>query len=369
MSYQLGRMGIAEGMALVFILLLPRIFLTAPATNAAAVATAGWWMVIVSGFPAILSVIAWVYILQQTPGDFFSVSEELLGRVGAWLVTIVFIIVSFLNAALLLRQFAENTLLTALPQMEFSFIVGWYVFVAALGALLGLEALARGTYLLLPLSVFSLLLVLLLLAPNYDTYNLAPWQGYGLIPSLKYGMQTAGINIGALILVMVAPAMQNVRTFKWASIFGIMGSVLIKAISVMVFTMVFGVATASEKTLPFFDMARLVYLSRYLQRIEALFIILWVIVGLLGIAISLYIGTYLITRLLKLPALEPLIPLSAYIIAQLAMIPPDIATVIRLDGLVINNFFTAGLVAIPLLLLVASIVKAIKKGDASCPSD
>ena len=369
MSYQPGRMGIAEGMALVFIILLPRIFLTTPANDAATVATASWWMIIVSGLLTILTIIAWVYILQQNPGDLFSISEKLLGRIGAWLVTITCIVFFFLNAALLLRQFAENTLLTALPQMEFSFIIGWYAFVVALGALLGLEALARGTYLLLPISVFSILIVLLLLAPNYDTYNLAPWQGYGLLPSLKHGIQNAGTNFGALILVIVAPAMQNVRTFKWASILGIMGCVFLKALSIMVFTMVFGIVVASEKTLPFFEMARLVYLSRYLQRIEALFIILWVIVGLLGIAISLYMGAYLITRLLKLPALKPIIPLSAYIIAQLAMIPPDIATVIRIDGFVIANFFTTSLFILTPLLLVASMMKTIKKGGQSCSSD
>ncbi|WP_094602670.1 hypothetical protein SPSIL_024860 [Sporomusa silvacetica DSM 10669] len=369
MSYQPGRMGIAEGMALVFIILLPRVFLTAPANEAAAVATAGWWVPIVAGLPAILTIIAWGYIFQHTPGDLYSVSEQLVGRVGAWVVTSICIGIFFLNAALLLRQFAENTLLTALPKIEFSFIVGWYAFVAALGARLGLEALARGTYLLLPISVFSLLIVLLLLASNYDTYNLAPWQGYGLLPSLKQGMHEAGFNVGALILVIIAPAMQNNRTFKWASILGIMGGVLIKAFSLMVFILVFGVAVASEKTLPFFEMARLVYLSHYLQRIEALFIILWVIVGLLGIAISLYLGAYLITRLLKLPALKPLIPLSAYIIAQLAMIPPDIATVIRIDGFVIANFFTTSLFILTPLLLVASMMKTIKKGGQSCSSD
>ena len=369
MSYQPGRMGIAEGMALVFVILLPRVFLTAPANETAVVATAGWWAPIVAGLPAILTIIAWGYILQHTSGDLHSVSEQLVGRVGAWVVTSVCIAIFFLNAALLLRQFAENTLLTALPKMEFSFIVGWYALVAALGARLGLEALARGAYLLLPISVFSLLIVLLLLAPNYDTYNLVPWQGYGLLPSFKRGMQESGNNVGALILVIVAPAMQNIRTFKWAGILGIIGSVLIKALSMLVFIMVFGVAVASEKVLPFFEMARLVYMSRYLQRIEALFIILWVIAGLLGIAVSLYMGAYLITRLLKLPALKPIIPLSAYIIAQLAMIPPDIATVIRIDGFVIANFFTTSLFILTPLLLVASMMKTIKKGGQSCSSD
>lgn len=361
MSYQSGRMGIAEGMAIVFIMLFPRIFLTTPANTVHAATTAAWWVIIVAGLPAILAIFAWGYILKQTPGDLFSISEKLLGRAGAWLITIMGIMVSFIDAALMLRQFAENTLLTALPQVEFSFIVGWYAFIAALGAILGLEALARGTYLLLPMSVMGLLLVLLLLVPYYDIYNLTPWRGYGIITSLQTGIQLSGINIGGIILVIVFPAMQNIHTFKWASIFGVLLGTFIKALSFLIFIMVFGVATASEKTLPFFEMARLVYLNRYFQRIEALFIILWVIVGLLGIALSLYMGTFLITRLLKLPALQPLIPLSAYIVAQLSMLPPDIATVIRLDSFIISHFFTLALFINTLLLLIATIVKSKKR--------
>lgn len=368
MSYQPGRMGIAEGMALVFIMLFPRIFLTTPANAVSATATAAWWVVIASGLPILLAIWVWIYILQQTPGDFVSVAEKLLGRAGAWLVTITAIAVSFIDSALMLRQFAENTLLTALPQVEFSFVIGWYAFIAALGAILGLEALARGSYLLLPLSVLGLLLVLLLLAPYYDVYNLAPWRGYGVITSLQNAIHRSGINIGGLILVIVSPAMQNIQTFKWASIFGVMSGLFIKAISILVFIMVFGVTTAGEKTLPFFEMARLVYLNRYLQRIEAVFIILWVIGGLLGIALSLYVGTYLITRLFNLPALQPLIPLSAYIVAQLAMLPPDIATVIRLDNFIVSNFFTLALFGITALLLTATIIKAKKRRPRHVPA-
>ncbi|MBP2635930.1 MAG: spore germination protein (amino acid permease) [Firmicutes bacterium] len=361
MSYQPGRMGIAEGMALVFIMLFPRIFLTTPANAIAAVTTAAWWVVIVSGLPVILAIFAWIYIFRQTPGDLFSVSEKLLGRVGAWLVTVAAIMVFFIDAALVLRQFAENTLLTALPQVEFSFIVGWYTLIAALGALLGLEALARGTYLLFPMSVMGLILVLLLLAPYYDVYNLTPWRGYGLLASLQTGILQSGINISGLILVIVSPAMQNIQTFKWASIFGVTSGLFIKSLTLFIFTMVFGVATASEKTLPFFEMSRLVYINRYFQRIEALFIILWVIGGLLGISLGLYMGTFLITRLLKLPALQPLIPLSAYIVAQMAMVPPDIATVIRLDNYLISHFYTATLFIITLVLLIAAFVKSKKR--------
>lgn len=366
MSYHPGRMGLAEGTALVFIILFPRVFLTAPANMVTIAASAGWWVDILAAIPAIIAVLIIRYVYQYVQGDIVNVAERLFGRMGAWLFSILGIIVFFTNAAILLRQFAENTLLTALPQIEFSFIVGWYAVVVALAAWFGLETLARGTYLLMPMSIFSLLAVLLLLVPYYDIYNLTPWVGKGILPSLKQTVLTAGINTGGLILMVVAPALQNLRTFTWASIFGIVSSVSIKGLSIMVFTMVFGVNGATEKILPFFEMARLVYLSRYVQRIESLFIILWVVVGVLGIAISIYMGTYFITRMLLLPTMRPLIPLSAYLIAQLAMMPPDIATVIRLDSLFVVTVFNAGLYLMPTAMLLAVLWHKRKGRAHSC---
>ena len=142
--------------------------------------------------------------------------------------------------------------------------------------------------------------------------------------AVQSGIHGVGFNVGVLSLVFLSSAFQNAKTIKSAAIYALGGSIVLRIVYMLVYTMVFGVAIGGEKTMPFFELARLVYVNQYIQRIEALFIVVWVVFGLMAIAGSMYIGLYLIVVLLKLPALRPIVPLGAMIVANLAMLPPNI---------------------------------------------
>jgi hypothetical protein len=126
-------------------------------------------------------------------------------------------------------------------------------------------------------------------------------------------------------------------------------------VTLFVFLIVFGVTVGQEKALPFYEMARLVYLGRFFQRVEALFIILWVIYGILAIAMNLYIGLYLYTRLFKLETMRPLIPTTVILIASLASLPTDVTAVIQLEVQAVQTVFNVGLYGIPGILFLASL--------------
>jgi hypothetical protein len=115
-----------------------------------------------------------------------------------------------------------------------------------------------------------------------------------------------------------------------------------------------------EKTLPFFEMSRLVYLSRYVQRIEALFIVIWVITGLLAIAINIFAALYLVARPLGLPSLRPLVPVMAMIVVNLAVIPHDIGAVVAADNSLVV-VLSVGVYGGPLLLTAMAYLKGRRK--------
>lgn len=365
MSYQPGRMGVAEGIGLCLMVTLPRIFLTTPAFSIGNVKNLAWIEPLVATGGALAMFFLLFWVMRRVKGDFFTVCEKLLGRAGAWLITLFYIVVFIADAGLLLRQFAENTLITALPYAQFSLIILWYIFFAAALVYFGVESIARASYLILPFVVFGTTAVIVMLVPFYDVYRLLPWEGSGLGVALTQGLVAAGFNVGGLLLPILAGQFQNMRTLKLATSYGIGLSGLLCSLLVLFFILAFGVAQAEEKTLPFFEMARLVYLSRYLQRIEALFIIIWVVVGLVSIAINLYLALYLISRLLKLPSLQPLIPAVGFIVVNLAVIPPDINSVIELDGYLVTMFFSVAMYGPPALIVLAYLVK--KRGGGLWP--
>ncbi|TWH51860.1 GerAB/ArcD/ProY family transporter [Sporomusa sp. KB1] len=364
MSYQPGRMGMAEAIALVFVVTFPGIFLSLPSQTIENFGELSWLVALVSGLTTMAMLFLLIYVFNRIPGDLFYVSKQLLGRFGAWLISIYYIALFFSMDVFWIRQFAENTLITALPGINFQLAVGWYGLSAAVLVYFGIEALARGAYVILPFVIIGILTVFALLGSFYKPYYLFPWQGAGLAATIK---QSAifGINAGALLLLVLASSFQNSRVLKAATIFGLGGSVLLKATAFAAFTMIFGKAVAMEKTLLFFEMARFIYLTRYIQRIESLFIILWVIIGILAIAVTLYIGLYLITRLGNLPTMRPLIPTVTIILTELAMLPPDVNSIITIERVMMNSYYDIGIYIIPLLLFAITMLKGKRRPKCS----
>lgn len=366
MSYQSGKMGVAAGISLVILITSPFIFLSTPAQTLEIGKGLAWGIPLIAGVPAAVMLLAMLGIMDKVSGDFCTVCEKLVGRFGAVIIMLYYIGLFFCDAVLLLRQFAENTLLTALPRTEFTYVIVIYMIVVATMTYMGLAGILRTNYAIMPFGILGLLMVLVLLIPFYNVYHLLPWQGAGLGKVITAGLLGAGAQAGVFSLVILAPFFQNLKTIRTAMLFGLSMSIILKTLVVLGFLLAFSTLAGREKVLPFFEMARLVYLSRYLQRIESLFILQWVIVGVSAIALNFYLGNYLISRLFNLPTIRPLIPIVSIIVAEIAILPPDITTVIVLDEVIITSYFNLGIYVIPPILIAAAILKRRKKGVNRC---
>jgi len=354
-------MGMSEGIALAFIVTLPPIFLSFPSTEVASAGNAAWLAGIFASFISGMSMFMMICVFTRYPGDLISVTEKLLGRMLAYVIGIFYFAVLMSFAILWTRGFAENTLLTALPYADFSFVVASYILSAGFILLAGIENVCRAIYILLPFIVGAIVMVLAGIAPLARPYELLPWQGNGLSSLIKPALSLIGLSGGLSVLMILAPAFQSVKTLKGTVIFGYGGSVVIRILSIATFTMVFGANVAMEKTLPFYEMARLIYINRYLQRFEALFIVLWVMTGILAISIGLYGAIFITAKLFKLPSINPLLPAMTLIIAQIAMMPSDSNSVSVIESILYPYVFAPGVIIIPSILLIAAIVKGGKK--------
>ncbi len=363
MKYEPGKLGTAEGLALVFIVTFSRIFLSNPANLFVAQQNLAWFVEVVAGASAFAMFSVLNYVMTRTGGDLLQVCQKLLGKRIAWCILVYLIVLFFLNAFLLLRQFAENTLLTALPRTEFQVVLLIYTLTSMVIALAGIEGLARATYIIMPFGILGLVLVLVMLYPFYDVDCAFPLLGNGVFNAFSSGIQAAGVNFAVGILAVIAPSLQTPATIRKAAILGLGLSVGLRTLSVFVFMLVFDIPAGAEKVLPFFEMARLVYLGLYLQHVESLFILLWVIIGMLAVAINVWCGAYLLARLFNMPSLRPVIPLACALVMQMSLVPHDIITVIHLDSALIVTVFNSAIFGIPAILLITYFWKRRKEGN------
>lgn len=357
MNYQSGRMGVAEGIGLVFSITFPLVFLSTPANLAEAAGPASWATPLLGGVGA--GVLLWLQqsLIKRYGGDLLSISEHLLGTLGTYAVSFFYLFSLYASACLWTRQFAENTLLTALPNVEFSKIVFFYGLSAMLLVYLGIEACSRASYLILPFAIGGLLLVFAGLTPVLRPLYLFPLLGNGLSSVISPTLFLIGSHAPVVLLIILAPAFQNPQTIQAVMLFGIGGSSIIRALINAVYIAVFSAAIGLEKTLPFYEMTRLIYINRYVQRLEALFILLWVMLGVLGIAACLYATLYLLTRLFKLPTQKPLLFPVGLIMIVIASLPPDAGVVSSFEQTLFGTILAPGFVITTLVLLIASLKK------------
>ena len=359
-TYHVGKLGTAEGIALVFSLIVPRLFLSGMSERILQNGQLLWLAILIYTIIPLLVLFMMIHVHNHVFGNFIAVCQQLVGNIGTWIIVVTYSAMFFASSALLLRQYAEYTLITALPRVEFQFVIIWYAITIGIMCYLGIEALCRTGYIMLPMLVGGILLVFLLVSPFYVAYNLVPWQGNGIMIAMHSGIEGAGLNLGVLSLVFLAPAFQSAKAIKSITLYVMGGVGVLRILFSVVYILVFGVVAGGEKAMPLFELTRLVYLNQYIQRIEALFIVVWVIIGLVSIAGFLYMALYLIVMLLKLPTMRPIVPLAVLIVANLAMLPPDIGYAIRVDQLIVR-ISNVGIYVFPGLLFIMSIVKKRRK--------
>ncbi|MDR7865910.1 MAG: GerAB/ArcD/ProY family transporter [Sporomusaceae bacterium] len=352
MSYRPGNMGTVEGAALAFAVGITPVFLSVWSIVLERAATGAWLTPLITGPVLLAALLAVFHVMARVPGDLHGVAEALLGVTAARLVTLYLAACFFTSAVLQLRQFAENTLLTALPATDITLAMGWYGLAVAVAVFTGIEALARAARLVLPAGMLLLFVGFVALTDRFDIHNVMPWQGSGLTV-VWVGLETPGLFLATFVIPLLAPSFQDIRTMKKAALIGIGLATAVRSSTLFVYTGIFSVAVGQEKVLPFFELTRLVYLTRFIQRVESFFILIWVFAGMTMIAVNLYLAAFLLARLFALPSLRPLAVPLVVVAIQTALLIPDLTTAIEISLRVEGAVQTAGIYAIPTVLIAA----------------
>lgn len=364
MENQPGKMGMAEGTGLAFIATVPLVFSNTPSLTVERLGGIGWLTPLLTDLFVIIVLFLLARIFQSIPGDIIHMTQVLYGRLAAKLACLYYLAAFLALSVFGIRELSENTLLTALPKLNFHAAVFWYSLGAAVIAYAGIENLCRAAYFVMPFLAGALLTSLIALYPFYEVNYLFPWQGHGLTPLLGLSFLLTGAQFGAMTLAILAPSFQNSQNLKAAAFLGVGASAILRSLSIAVFIMVFGSRLGAGKALPFYEMSRLVYINQYIQRIESLFILVWVIVGLLFIAVNLSAVLYLLTRLTSIADFRPLIPAVTFIAAGLGTLPSRAAGFTNLEYTVYTTFNLVGIFIIPLLLFAAFLFR--QKGKKPC---
>jgi len=349
------RFGSVEAAALLIYWNLARTFLPFPKDFIDIGMSAAWLPVLLStatvlGFLG-LTVLVLRHYRRETMVE---VAEDLFGPAGGVVTGVLLTGMFAVETGLILRQYSEAMLITALPRTTISVVTGGFLLTAAWVAYLGLEPMARTCRITLPHFAGGILLLMLALIPMWNWQHLFPFWGRGLamVPA-TLGFST---NTSVLLATLLLPVTGDWRQVAKAGLWGIVFGYLILLIVVVSTVLVFTPEVARQFSLPFFSVSKNIYVGRYLQHIEAIYIIIWGVVGVLRLATGLYAAAEFFRRAFRLPYYQPLLWPLGVLIFIISLIPASFAAAYRLDELLLRaDWLPVGV--LPLVLLAAVLLK------------
>lgn len=349
--YQEGHLGFRELALLAFTVLAGIVVLPHPALVAQQGITAGWAIALLSAAWAGLLTLPIVALMKDFPGRGLPEAlQETLGLVPGLVANLALTLWLVLKTALTVRLIMETFAVAILPRTPPTAIGVTFLALAVYGAYLGLEPVARANVIVWPAITLSVLAVVAAVLPEAHTDWLFPLAGPGLAGLGVASLRDVGLWADLGLAGVYAYAARSPDHLRAAALWGLTASALALAGTVALGTAVLGPEDAARHPFLFYRLARLVYLGRFFQRAEGLFVLFWIVGALVYVAISLHATATVACVTLAVPYYRPLLFPLAVVAFTISLLPADTITAFRAD-VAVRTWAIGPVFGIPVLTL------------------
>ncbi len=355
-----GKFGVQEAVCLTTIAISAKVFFSSPSKLAGIVGNSGWYATIISAATALVGFLFIYLLLKRFPGkDIVEIFRLTLGRFFGFLFSGVLALYMLFVAVTRLAEFNEVLRVYVFHLSPNWYIIGIFIICIIIMSWLGLESLARFSKLLVYFMLAGFILVLAMGIQNYNLSNLYPIFGYGLKKTITTGIVRSSAYGEVIILAIFAKTFQGVKYIKKEGIISLCLSGVIIALSIFAFTLTYPYYTAKEITAPMYELATLIDYGRFVQRVEPIFLFIWIISSLISETIVFYSFIWIFCKMFRIQDKKPVILGASVIVFAAALMHKDILTVIFANVQFMRNY---GSIVFVLPLLALIIVSIRKKG-------
>lgn len=286
----------------------------------------------------------------------------LLGKPFGILFSLLYIWFFVLIAALVVKESAIGFNLSVLPQTPAILLVGIMAFLSAVTARGGIEVIGRlAESSFVPVMFFTLMVLILPLNFAHFKY-LQPVLADGVAPVLPAILIPLGL-LGELITAnMALPYLTKPGKITSILLYSVLTSGTVFLFFTIITIAVLG-PTADILVLPSFKLARMITIGNFLERIEVIVLIVWMITAFIKTAFYLWIGMLGSAQLFNLKGYRELAyPLGLLIIVLGSLTYKNFAESIHLFSPQIWGTYSVSIIFGMLILLTVAALLYGKKG-------
>lgn len=257
--------------------------------------------------------------------DILDVSEYIGGKPLKTILGILFILFFFLLSSTNLRYLANSLKVIYFSTSPLTFILIFFLIPALFINKYDLRAISGINLIFLPIILASFIFLLVSSYNNFTMIRIFPILGEGFNKTFIIGSTNIFAFTGLAYLFFLPPLLKDSKDFKKVSIASVAISAICLILSVLSLIMTFPAITKTDETLSVYLLTRLVEFGHFLERLDALFIFIWIIAHISFLSLTFFYILKIFQKISKIENSKSLIPSLGLIVLGNCLIFKDMA--------------------------------------------
>ncbi|KUO66722.1 MAG: spore gernimation protein [Gracilibacter sp. BRH_c7a] len=357
-----GHFGFMEAFSVMAIVLVTKIFYGSPMALIKYLGTAAWYGTLISLVGALVFFTLLYLLMKRFPQeDLFQIFETVTGKIIGKALILTFGVFLIYKAGINLREFTAVLKVYSMPFTPPSMIMLPFLIVVAVMAYVGLEGIVRVAHIFFYLVFGALVLIILLAIPSYDFNYLQPILGYGLGKTVQTGLIRVAAYDEIVLLAIIIRSLQGLQVFKKIGYLTLILGGLTFSVCLICILAAFQYTVGGEHLSGMYQLSRAIYFTRFFQRIESIFLFVWVISSVITVSFIFYISLNAYSRVFNISNHRPLILPFIFLTFMAAFIPNNFAEIMEIHLRVLREFSSVIFIFIPVMVLGLALLRG-KKG-------
>lgn len=295
------KIGYIEAIAIITLVIINKVILILPKEIISQTGSAAVLNVVYVSILAFLIVWLISLLYKRFQGyDIIDVSHYLGGNFLKYLIGTLYFILFILVPIFVLRNFAETIKNVYFRSSPFIFILLFFIVSTIIANRFSHRVLAKANLILMILGFLGIALILIASFRRFSYDQLFPLFGYGFKETFVYGLSSLFSFSGIGYLFFFGPILDKPQDFKKISIISIIISGIYLILTVACILLSFSFSFKSGESMSLYLLARTIDFGKFIQRVDAVFIFMWIVSSILYVSFSIYFSIYIFKKLTKI---------------------------------------------------------------------
>ena len=298
-------------------------------------------------------------MLKMFPGkDIFDILFLTFGKLVGSVISLLYLCEAFVLGTVVMEDFNEVIIHSSLPETPNLFPVLCITLIIILIAKSGMDIIGKWSEVVIGFMVIALVIAFLALVKDIKLNNLKPILAQGLSPVLQSAISFFSFPLGDVVIFNMV--FTKIEYKKQTRIYTTSGILIggIALMSAIITISVIGARRISETYFPLYVAVQRINIQQYIQRLEILIVGLFILGGVVKIAICALAVSRGITKILNFKSYKFIVTPIAFLLLNAYMLNfKNTMEYIQWDIKVAPRFFTFFQFILPFFVYISVIIK------------